>query len=101
MRNTQATKLLFELSEPGRRAAILPESDVPERPLADLIPAGQQTAELPALPELSEPEVIRPFVNLSTKNMSVDTHFYPLGSWTMEYNPKRHERLAGRGPHGS
>src|SRR5262249_19230827 len=40
-------------------------------------------------------EVIRHFVNLSTKNMSVDTHFYPLGSCTMKYNPKRHERLAG------
>ncbi len=39
--------------------------------------------------------MIRHFVNLSTKNMSVDTHFYPLGSCTMKYNPKRHERLAG------
>ena len=95
MRNTQATKLLFELSEPGRRAAIYPQSDVPVRPLADLIPAAQQTAALPALPELTEPEVVRHFVNLSTKNMSVDTHFYPLGSCTMKYNPKRHERLAG------
>jgi glycine dehydrogenase subunit 2 len=26
--------------------------------------------------------------------MSIDTHFYPLGSCTMKYNPKRHERLA-------
>jgi glycine dehydrogenase subunit 2 len=26
--------------------------------------------------------------------MSVDTHFYPLGSCTMKYNPKRNERLA-------
>lgn len=95
MRNTQATQLLFELSEPGRRAAIFPASDVPARPLAELIPASQQTASVPALPELTEPEVIRHFVNLSTKNMSVDTHFYPLGSCTMKYNPKRHERLAG------
>lgn len=95
MRNTLATKLLFELSVPGRRAAVFPESDVPARPLAELIPAAQQTAALPALPELTEPEVIRHFVNLSTKNMSVDTHFYPLGSCTMKYNPKRHERLAG------
>src|SRR5262249_3825181 len=27
-------------------------------------------------------------------NMSVDTHFYPLGSCTMKHNPKRNERLA-------
>jgi glycine dehydrogenase subunit 2 len=26
--------------------------------------------------------------------MSVDTHFYPLGSCTMKYNPKRNERMA-------
>src|SRR5580704_9511038 len=95
MRNIPATQLLFDLSVPGRRAAVFPESDVPARPLAELIPAAQQTAALPALPELTEPEVIRHFVNLSTKNMSVDTHFYPLGSCTMKYNPKRHERLAG------
>ena len=46
------------------------------------------------LPELSEPDVVRHFVNLSTRNFSVDTHFYPLGSCTMKYNPKRNERLA-------
>jgi glycine dehydrogenase subunit 2 len=27
--------------------------------------------------------------------MSVDTHFYPLGSCTMKHNPKRNERVAG------
>src|SRR5438270_9190790 len=32
---------------------------------------------------------------MSTRNMSIDTNFYPLGSCTMKYNPKRHERLAG------
>ncbi len=95
MRNTQATQLLFELSSPGRRAAVLPRSDVPDIPLDELIPAKYRTATAPKLPELSEPDVIRHFVNLSTKNMSVDTHFYPLGSCTMKYNPKRHERLSG------
>ena len=95
MRNTLATQLLFELSQPGRRAAIFPDSDVPERPMDELIPSDQQASELTELPELSEPDVIRHFANLSTLNMSVDTHFYPLGSCTMKYNPKRHERMAG------
>jgi glycine dehydrogenase subunit 2 len=94
MRNTQATQLLFELSQPGRRAAVFPSDYRPEKSLDELIPAKYQTASPPELPELTEPEVIRHFVNLSTKNMSVDTHFYPLGSCTMKYNPKRHERLA-------
>ncbi|MGE5191646.1 MAG: aminomethyl-transferring glycine dehydrogenase subunit GcvPB [Deltaproteobacteria bacterium] len=95
MRNTQATQLLFELSQPGRRGAVFPASDVPTRPLDELLPAKYRADKAPELPELTEPEVIRHFVNLSTKNMSVDTHFYPLGSCTMKYNPKRHERLAG------
>lgn len=94
MRNRQATNLLFELSQPGRRAARYPTCDVPARSLVELLPAEQLAQQSPDLPELTEPDVIRHFTNLSTLNMSVDTHFYPLGSCTMKYNPKRHERLA-------
>ena len=94
MRNTQSTNLLFELSKPGARAVRLPVCDVPERPLEEMLPAAALAGEPPPLPEVSEPEVVRHFVNLSTQNMSVDTHFYPLGSCTMKYNPKRNERLA-------
>ena len=47
------------------------------------------------LPELSEPEVVRHFVNLSVKNHHVDRDFYPLGSCTMKYNPKINEKIAG------
>jgi glycine dehydrogenase subunit 2 len=94
MRNTRDTQLLFDLSKPGRRAARLPACDVPEQPLAELLPAAAVAAAPPALPELAEPQVIRHYINLSTLNMSVDTHFYPLGSCTMKYNPKRNERAA-------
>ena len=94
MRNTRDTKLLFELSETRRRAHRLPPCDVPERPLHELLPAASLADAPPALPELSEPQVVRHFANLSQLNMSVDTHFYPLGSCTMKYNPKRNERVA-------
>jgi glycine dehydrogenase subunit 2 len=94
MRNTRALQSLFELSKPGRRAAVMPQADVPCAALEELLPAEAIAATLPALPELAEPDVIRHFTNLSTLNMSVDTHFYPLGSCTMKYNPKRNERLA-------
>ncbi|NIL96789.1 MAG: aminotransferase class V-fold PLP-dependent enzyme [Planctomycetales bacterium] len=94
MRNTRDTQLLFELSKAGRRAVELPACDVPQEPIADLIPARLlATCDLP-LPELTEPQLVRHYANLSTLNMSVDTHFYPLGSCTMKYNPKRNERLA-------
>ncbi len=94
MKNTQSTQLLFELSKPGCRAVQLPECDVPTKPLDELLPKESISKTAPPLPELSEPDVVRHFVNLSTKNFSVDTHFYPLGSCTMKYNPKRNERLA-------
>jgi glycine dehydrogenase subunit 2 len=95
MRNNRATQLLFELSRPGRRGSRLPAADVPALPLAELLPEGSFASSPPPLPELTEPELVRHFTNLSTQNMSVDTHFYPLGSCTMKYNPKRNERLAG------
>jgi glycine dehydrogenase subunit 2 len=95
MRNRRATHLLFELSKTGRRSTRQPPSDVPERPVEELLPEHALASEPPPLPEMAEPDLVRHFTNLSTLNMSVDTHFYPLGSCTMKHNPKRNERLAG------
>ncbi len=90
MTNTQSTELIFEASRPGRRCHMTPACDVPEA----ILPAAYR-ADAPApLPEVDELTLIRHFTNLSTRNMSIDTNFYPLGSCTMKYNPKRHERLA-------
>lgn len=94
MRNTKATQLLFELSKPGCTAVKLPTCDVPVQPLEKLLPPAAVSSKTLPLPELAELDVIRHFTNLSTYNMSVDTHFYPLGSCTMKYNPKRNERLS-------
>jgi glycine dehydrogenase subunit 2 len=94
MQNNQSTELLFELSHAGRRTNRLPACDVPVAEAADLLPAAALADAPPPLPEVGEIDLVRHFVNLSTRNMSVDTNFYPLGSCTMKYNPKRHERLA-------
>jgi glycine dehydrogenase subunit 2 len=94
MDKKQSTQLLFELSHPGRRTHRLPECDVPVKPAAELLPSAALAEGPPPLPEVGEIDLIRHFVNLSTRNMSIDTNFYPLGSCTMKYNPKRHERLA-------
>src|SRR6476469_8783920 len=87
-------KLLFETSRPGRATAILPEPVGTPRPLDELIPAEHLATSSPPLPELGELDVVRHYTNLSTLNMSIDSNFYPLGSCTMKYNPKRNERLA-------
>jgi len=87
--------LLFETGRRGRAEAIFPASDVPDRPLDGLIPSRFLAPESLPLPELGELDVVRHYTNLSTLNMSIDANFYPLGSCTMKYNPKRNERLAG------
>jgi glycine dehydrogenase subunit 2 len=95
MNNTQSTELLFEMSRPGRRCHRLPKSDVPTQPVNKLLPQRHLADAPPPLPEVGEIDLIRHYTNLSTRNMSIDTNFYPLGSCTMKYNPKRHERIAG------
>ena len=85
--------LIFERSTPGRRGYRLPELDVPETPLEELIPQEYLRSEPPQLPEVSEPEVVRHYTQLSRLNHGVDVGFYPLGSCTMKYNPRVHEDL--------
>ncbi|HWT23437.1 MAG TPA: aminomethyl-transferring glycine dehydrogenase subunit GcvPB, partial [Solirubrobacteraceae bacterium] len=65
-----------------------------ERSLDDLLPARLRREEPPALPELAEPEIMRHYTRMSSRNFHLDQGFYPLGSCTMKYNPKLHERVA-------
>src|SRR5688500_12971226 len=95
MNNTQSTDLIFELSRSGRRCHRTPACDVPtDAPLSQLLPKEHLADSPPPLPEVGEIDLVRHFNNLSARNMSIDTNFYPLGSCTMKYNPKRHERFA-------
>ena len=88
------SELIFEKSVPGRRGYRLPAHDGPQRPLRDLLPAEHLRRQPPRLPEASELDVVRHYTRLSQRNFSVDTHFYPLGSCTMKYNPKLNDRIA-------
>ena len=87
------SKLLFEKSKSGKEGIFLPSRKFQDD-FSRLIPADFQRKDHGDLPEITEPELVRHFVNLSKKNFSVDTHFYPLGSCTMKYNPKIHEDVA-------
>ncbi|MCK4578113.1 MAG: aminomethyl-transferring glycine dehydrogenase subunit GcvPB, partial [Candidatus Marinimicrobia bacterium] len=86
--------LIFDKSVEGRIGAALPPSDVPATDPATSLPAGTIRAEPARLPEVSEPEVLRHYINLSTKNHHVDKDLYPLGSCTMKYNPKINDAAA-------
>jgi glycine dehydrogenase subunit 2 len=77
--------LIFELGKPGRGAGT---QYPPPAAGAAQIPAHMRRAAPPVLPEVSELQTVRHFTRLSQMNFSIDTHFYPLGSCTMKYNPK-------------
>jgi glycine dehydrogenase subunit 2 len=86
------TLTIFEKGAPGRRAFSCPELDVPQ--VDGLLPDALRRSQEPRLPEVSEPELVRHYVNLSKKNFDLDSGFYPLGSCTMKHNPRLHERVA-------
>ena len=80
-------KVIFEHSHPGRGATDQWPADPGAAALAD-IPQKLRRTQPPLLPEVGELETVRHFTRLSQLNFSIDTHFYPLGSCTMKYNPK-------------
>ncbi|MCM3704556.1 aminomethyl-transferring glycine dehydrogenase subunit GcvPB [Cytobacillus firmus] len=86
--------LIFELSTEGRIGYSLPEMDIPEIDLGELLPEGYLREEEPELPEVSELDIMRHYTALSNRNHGVDSGFYPLGSCTMKYNPKINENVA-------
>ena len=81
-------KLIFDLSRSGRKGYTLSGHDLPETPLDSILPSMFLRKTPAELPEVSESEVVRHFVRLSTMNYHVDKNMYPLGSCTMKYNPK-------------
>jgi glycine dehydrogenase subunit 2 len=77
-------KLIFEHSTPGRSAA----AQFPADAATARIPDRLRRRTRAQLPEVSELQAVRHFTRLSQLNFSIDTHFYPLGSCTMKYNPR-------------
>ena len=82
-------KLILELSQSGRTGFSLREAHSEVQ-----LPENLKRKTALNLPEVSEPDVVRHYTNLSQMNFGVDTGFYPLGSCTMKYNPKISEELA-------
>ena len=88
-------QLIFERSQTGRIGYRLPALDVEETPLEKLVPREyRRDDDLQDVPEVSEVDVIRHFVRMSTWNYSIDLGMYPLGSCTMKYNSRLNERVA-------
>ena len=90
------SQLIFEISKPGRRALsqMVSTQEAEAKALLNELPAALRREEKARLPEVSELQAVRHYTNLSRKNFSIDTNFYPLGSCTMKYNPRGAHRDA-------
>ncbi|HYI09476.1 MAG TPA: aminomethyl-transferring glycine dehydrogenase subunit GcvPB [Thermoanaerobaculia bacterium] len=86
--------LIFERSRRGRRGYQLPDLDVPEQQLDNILPAALRRSEIADEVEVSEVDVVRHFTRLSKLNVSIDAGLYPLGSCTMKHNPRINEEIA-------
>lgn len=96
-------KTIFEKHSPYRKGYTLPANDV-ETKLESCFPNNFRRKEKIKLPEVSELDVMRHFIELSHNNHFIEKGFYPLGSCTMKYNPKinetlvRNEKISGLHP---
>lgn len=88
------TKLIFEKSKKDRRGCLIPEVGLPEIELDSIIDSSLLNEEDLELPEVTELDVMRHYIELSQKNHCIEKGFYPLGSCTMKYNPKINESIS-------
>lgn len=82
--------LIFDHSTDG----CVNKAQSPTTKLPVNIPEQFRRKQAPKLPQVSELQTVRHYTRLSQKNFSIDTHFYPLGSCTMKYNPRACNSLA-------
>lgn len=90
----QEEKTLYEKSVKGRQGYSLEEKEIADKTVSNFLPKNLQRKAPLHLPELSELDVVQHYTRLSQQNYSIDTHFYPLGSCTMKYNPRINEEVA-------
>ena len=88
------TPIIFTQSKCGRKGFSAPNNNINDIDINNVIDSKFLRSNKASLPEVSEPQIVRHFVNLSTKNHHVDKNFYPLGSCTMKYNPKINDSIA-------
>lgn len=90
----QKDALIFEISNDDKTGCFYPQTSAGASLGCDVIPETLMRGTALGLPNVSEPELVRHYTRLSRKNFSIDTHFYPLGSCTMKYNPRITEKIA-------
>ena len=91
--------VVMEMGFPGRRgcrfANVEDEISAAVGPAAKLIPEGIGRHDAPALPSMSEPDVLRHYLHLAQETLGM-MGISLFGTCTMKYNPRLTEQLAAR-----
>ncbi len=91
--------VIFELSIPGERGVLVPKADRRIREevgeIENLLPAALLRKTAPALPEISQPRVLRHYMRLSQETLGADFNVeIGQGTCTMKYSPKINDQLS-------
>lgn len=90
--------IVMELGRPGERGVAIPRDSAIEQEIGDagdFIPAPLQRRDVPRLPELAQPQVLRHYLRLSQQTLGMETGpDISEGTTTMKYSPKLHEQFA-------
>jgi glycine dehydrogenase subunit 2 len=91
--------IIFELSNKGERGIQVPRADSHIREIVgdgiSALPAHMRRKALPALPEISQPRVLRHYMRLSQETLGADVNIeIGQGTCTVKYSPKINDQLA-------
>jgi len=91
--------IIFELSKAGERGILVPKAEKAIQEVTgsvdELVPAGMRRPSAPALPEISQPRVLRHYMRLSQQTLGADVNIeIGQGTCTVKYSPKVNEVLA-------
>ncbi|MDO5738427.1 MAG: aminomethyl-transferring glycine dehydrogenase subunit GcvPB [Eubacteriales bacterium] len=86
--------LVFDLPENEAPIRYLAECDVEKPDFSKFYGEDKLRSLKLNLPNLSQTQVARHYTNMSSRNFGNDNGPYLLGSCTMKYNPKSHEKFA-------
>jgi len=93
--------VIFELSNKGERGILFPEIEEEIEALVgdgfSTIPENMRRKSPPALPELSQMQVLKHYLRVSQHTLGADLNVdIGQGTCTMKYSPKINEKLASQ-----
>ena len=90
--------VIFELSQPGERGILVNKADkkiAESTEGVNALPDFLKRTEAPALPEISQPRVLRHYARLAQETLGADVNIeIGQGTCTVKYSPKINDQLA-------